>query len=160
MIFVHSANQRDLNAIFEIDLRTYDYPLSYIEIKELLTSKEHFCVIASDDAHCVVGFAIFKKHMADGYLEIERIGVKAKSRHLGIGTRLLQAGDDYSFSNKLHEMFIIVPETKCLPGDPDDVSRWLRASGFKAVLPLYKEQFKMYGRTVDGIKFTRCVDAA
>jgi len=160
MIRVHTANQRDINAMFEVDLRAYDYPLSYLDIKDLLMSKEHFCVISADDKHNVTGFAVFKKYAAMGYLEIVRIGVMPKRRHEGIGKALLQAGDDYASDNRLHEMFVVVPETKCLPGDPDDVSRWLKWSGFKAVTPLLRDAFTMYGSPVDGIKFVRSVHVA
>lgn len=160
MIRVHTANQRDINGMFEVDLRAYEYPIGYIEIKDYLMSRECFCVIAADDSHNVVGYAIFKKDAAAGVLEIVRLGVLPKRRGEGAGKELLRAGSDFCLTYNLHEMSVLVPEIKCNPGQPDDVSRWLRYQDFLAVLPIKKDEFEMYGSKVDGIKFVRKINVA
>jgi N-acetylglutamate synthase-like GNAT family acetyltransferase len=144
--------------MFEIDLRTYDYPLGYVEIKDMLMSKDHTCLIAADEQHQVVGFAVLKSDRPKGVMEVVRLAVHPKHRGLGAAKLLLEKAEEFCVTCKLHEMFINVPETKCIPRDPDDVSRWLKFQGFKAVTPLLKDAFEMYGGKVDGIKFVRPVD--
>jgi len=157
---VHSANAGDINAMFEIDLRCYDYPMGYTELKTLIACYDAFCVIAVDEKLHTIGYAIFKKESAAGILEIMRLAVLPKYRRQGVGSMLLLAGRDYGITANLYEMFTMVPEILCCPGQPDDMSAWLLASGFKAVLPMVPAAFLMYGKTVPGIKFTRHIDVA
>lgn len=160
MIRVHTANQGDINGMCEVDLRAYDYPLGYLEIKNFVTHPgEYFNVIAADDKHKVVGYAVFKRDSAAGTLEIVRLGVMPKHRTQGAGKELLRAGMDWAYTCKLYEVFVIIPECKCKPGDPDDVSRWLSYQGFTAIAPLLPCHFKMYGDCQDGIKFVKKAEA-
>lgn len=156
MIRVHTANQGDINGMYEVDLRAYDYPLNYLGIKHFVTHPgDFFSVIAADPSNKIIGYAVFKKDQAAGTMEIVRLGVIPKHRGQGAGKELLRAGCDWAYTCKLYEAFVIVPECKCIPRDPDDVSRWLRYQGFTATVPLLPCHFKMYGDCQDGIKFTR-----
>lgn len=153
---MHTANQGDLNGMYEVDLRAYDYPLTYLELKEFVTHPgEYFNVIAADDKCKIIGYAVFKKDASAGTLEIIRLGVVPKHRGQGAGKELLRAGLDWMYTCRLYEIFVVVPECKCCPGDPDDVSRWLRFQEFVATTPLLPCRFKMYGDCQDGIKFVR-----
>lgn len=158
MVKVHSANAGDINAMFEVDLRCYDYPMGYTELKTLLACYDAFCVIAVDDKLHTIGYAIFKKDSAAGILEIMRLAVLPKNRRRGVGSLLLLAGRDYGLTANLYEMFTLVPEILCCPGEADDQSAWLTATGFQAVLPMVPAAFLMYGKTVPGIKFVRKID--
>lgn len=143
--------------MYEIDLRSYDYPLGYIELKALLQDNDCFTVVAADNCK-VIGYAVFRKDVAAGFLEIVRLAVLPKERQQGVGSELLRAGRDYGLTANLYVMYVIVPEILCCPGDPDDISRWLGYKGFKAVVPIYPNKFYMYGDNVAGIKFTRNID--
>lgn len=158
MVNIHSANAGDINSMFEVDLRGYDYPLGYSELKTLLACIDTFCVIAADEKTNVIGYAIFKKDSAAGTLEIIRLAVLPKHRRKGTGSKLLLAGRDYGITANVYEMHVWVPEILCNPGDADDQSAWLSASGFVATVPLKPAMFVMYGQTVPGIKFTRKID--
>lgn len=159
MVNVHTAHQGDINSMYEIDLRSYDYPLGYAELKTLLQDPSCFVVVAADN-NKVVGYAVFRKDIAAGFLEIVRLAVMPKERQFGVGSELLKAGRDYGLTANLYVMYIDVPEILCCPGDPDDVSRWLGYKGFKATVPTLPAKFYMYGSTVAGIRFTRNIDVA
>lgn len=160
MIRINSANAGDINAMFEVDLRAYDYPLGYSELKTLLACRECFTVIASDSRNTIIGYAVFKLDRSAGNMEIVRLGVTPKYRGQGAGSKLLDAGNDHGVTSKMYEMFILVPEILCNPGDPDDVSRWLGFKDFRAVVPTVPAAFYMYGQTVTGIKFVRPIHVA
>lgn len=157
MIRVHTANQGDLGAMVEIDLRCFEYPIYYAELRDYLRSPDCFCVIAANDNHCVVGYAVFKASKPEGLLEIVRLAVLQKHRGLGAGKELLRAGRDYAITYSLHEMFVVVPEIICDPRSPGDVSRWLGFQGFKAN-KVIKHAFVMYGSKIDGFRFTKEVN--
>ena len=144
--------------MFEVDLRCYDYPLGYSEFKTLFACLDTFRVIAADEKTNIVGYAIYKKDSAAGTLEVIRIAVLPRHRRKGIGSKLLLAGRDYGITANVYEMFVWVPEILCNPGDSDDQSAWLLASGFMATIPLKPAMFTMYGQKVSGIKFTRKID--
>lgn len=158
MIRVHSANNGDLSAMSDIDLKGYDYPLGYLELKTLLQSKNHKCFIAASENHETVGFAIVTRYKNEGLLEIFRMAVMPHRRCEGAGAALLNAAVGLAVHERLREIFIVVPETICNPASPDDVSRWLRDNEFNAVLPLLKNRFELYGHLYDGIKFVRQIN--
>lgn len=154
MIRVHSANQRDLGPMVDIDMRSYEYPLSYVDIKQHLQSRSSICIIAADDNNSVIGYAIFKVHSEQRLLEIVRLAVEPKHRCQGAGKDLLRVGIDLGSGKGVDKVFVVVPELLCVPNKPGDVSRWLSYAGFRAVQVL-KNAFVMYGSECDGYKFTK-----
>ena len=158
MIKVHTANSGDLNAMYETELRTYDYPYDYAALKALLKDPDVFCVIAVTEKEHIIGYGAFRKMQNAEEVEVVRLGVLKKHRQQGAGKALLKAGNDYGITANMRTLYCIVPEVLCCPGVLDDQSQWLIDQGFTTTIPLLPQVFRMYGKWEDGVKFTRDIN--
>jgi ribosomal protein S18 acetylase RimI-like enzyme len=152
MINIHEVSVKDLNTLKDIDLRSNFYPL-----------EEDAWAYSVVDGHCanygasigkvMVGFVLAEQIET---LMILRLCVRPNYRHHGVGTKLMDKMASLARDLHVSTMSIIIPEIHCLPGDPDDVSLWLKWRGFRAT-KILKDGFYMYGDKIDGFKFERKV---
>jgi GNAT superfamily N-acetyltransferase len=143
---IRPATARDINYLMDIDLKCYEYPLDYSAWRVYITSPDIELLVATIEA-APIGFIVFTK------TEILRLAVKAAYRKEGTGSRLINNALDSARQAGGDKLDIIVPETSCLPGHPDDVSAFLMGNNFVAKPPIIEGIFEMYGRPVDGYCF-------
>jgi GNAT superfamily N-acetyltransferase len=150
VIKIHEVSVKDLNVLKDIDTRSNFYPL-----------EDDAWVYAVVDGHCanygatigkvMVGFALAEQ--ADTLL-IMRLCVRPNFRHHGVGTALVDKMVGLAQDLHVTTLSITIPEIHCLPGDPDDVSLWLKWKGFRATKVL-RDIYYMYGDKIDGFRFER-----
>lgn len=155
-ISVRWACGRDVNYLKDIDLKSYQYPWGIEEWRQLQSNEGMRAFVATQLVE-PVGFAILLDKPEKQELEILKLGVKSGSREQGAGTQLLCFAEEAALDDGLRKMSLVVPEIKCLPGHPDDVSQWLLRHGYRAEVPILKEHFRMYGQWVDGFRFAKQV---
>jgi len=149
---IRTAQLKDIHSLVDIDLKGYDYPWSVNEWRKFAADPTCVTLIASLRAE-PVGVCVWQKRPAIKEGEILKLATKLTYRCRGIGSLLLHEVETGAEENKLLEMVVIVPEIKCCPGQPDDVSQWLLKRGYKAVKPVLTNHFHMYGSHCDGFKF-------
>lgn len=145
---IRGAQTRDINYLVDIDIKSYHFPWSVDKWRKFTVDKTCAILLASVKAEPMAVCA-WKK--CGNNAEIMRLATKPAFRNLGAATALLYAME----SSELQEIVIVVPEINCFPGHPDDVSKWLLARDYRAVAPILKDHFHMYGKYYDGFKFTK-----
>ena len=149
---VRLAQLKDIHSLVDIDLKSYVYPWSIDKWREFAADPTCVILLASLKVE-PVGMCVWQKKLATKKGEILRLAVKPSHRCQGIGTLLLRNVETEAKENNLQEIVIIVPEINCFPSHPDDVSEWLLKQGYRAVTPILKNHFRMYGSHCDGFKF-------
>ena len=153
---IRLAQARDIHYLADIDLKSYDYPWSLTQWREIGTDPTTAVMIAAVRAD-PVGMYVWRKQPNIKQAEILKLATKPIFRGRGIGTFLLLAAEAAMCASSLNEATIIVPEINCLPDHPDDVSSWLVKRGYHVVLPILEGRFRMYGKRCDGFKFVHDV---
>ena len=146
------AQLSDMHSLADIDIKGYDYPWDLDKWRSL--TEDPACVIMLATLEMEpVGVCVWQKKPAVKKGEILRLTTKPAYTGRGIGSFLLRTVESEARENGLREIVIIVPEIKCFPGHPDDVSQWLLNRGYCAVKPILTNHFRMYGSKCDGFKF-------
>jgi GNAT superfamily N-acetyltransferase len=150
VIKIHEVSVKDLSILKDIDLRSNFYPL-----------EDDAWAYAVVDGQCanygasigkvMVGFALAEQSES---LLIMRLCVRPNYRHNGVGSKLMDKMVSLAHDLHVPTLSITIPEIHCFPGDPDDVSLWLKWKGFRATKVL-KNIYYMYGDTIDGFRFER-----
>jgi len=147
---------QDINYVMDIDLKSYFTPFTLDEWRAIADDATCELLVATCEG-VPVGVVIWRKNRKEKEGEIVRLGVKPCERNSGIGSQLLEAVEYEALRVRLDKLYMVVPEVKCSPGDPDDVSVWLRVNGFRATLPIIPAVTQMYGRSIDGYRFEKPV---
>lgn len=150
---VRVARANDINHVVDIDLKSYDYPWPVEKWRKFIVDPTCITILASFKAE-PVGVCVWQKKPAVDEAEILKLATKPAHRNKGVATFLLNAVQMTAIDYGLKLVTIIVPEINCFPGHPDDVSQWLLEQGYKAITPILKNHFYMYGKKCDGFKFT------
>lgn len=153
---IRSAQAEDIHFLVDIDLKSYHYPWPINKWRKFAADPTCVIKLASIKA-APVSVCVWQKKPAIKEAEILRLATKPAYRCQGIGSLLLHAIEFEARENELQEISIIVPEIKCFPGHPDDVSHWLLERNYKAVTPILKNHFYMYGSHCDGFKFIHSI---
>lgn len=151
MMKVVTATAKDLTLIRDLDVRTYFYPLT----------NDGWAYVFNDNA-CVVylctigkrsiGFMILEP--SGNNMRLHRLGILRQFRGLGAAKLLMRKAEEFRAATKSAALEVTVPEIHCAPGDPDDVSVFLKWQGFKAT-GVKTDFYSMYGRKYDGFVFER-----
>jgi len=152
MIVIRDALVKDMNALKDIDLRSYQYPLSQDTWSRVLVDSPCKVFLATIGTR-TVGFIVLEAHETRG-LQVQRLAVSALFRGKGIATELLAKAESLARDLHIDKLSATVPEIHCLPGDPDDISLWLKFKGFRAV-GIRRGFYHMYGDYLDGFVFER-----
>lgn len=146
------ANVGDINYLMDVDLKSYDYPWTLDEWRKYLEDLTCTTLLASYKVE-PVSVCVWQNKPGIDEAEILKLATKPAYRNQGAGLFLVNAVIMAAADYKLSNISIIVPEIKCFPGHPDDVSQWLLNRGFHAIVPILKRHFRMYGARCDGFKF-------
>ena len=150
---IRPAQVRDVHSLVDIDLKSYDYPWAVDKWRELAADTTCDILIASLRVE-PIGMCVWQTSPDGKEGELLRLAVKPVYRECGIGSLLLATVELEVREKGLEKLVIIVPEVKCFPGHPDDVSQWLLVRRYRAGTPILKDHFSMYGSRCDGFKFT------
>jgi GNAT superfamily N-acetyltransferase len=138
---VRSASRNDLTLLIDTDIKCFDTVWSKGVWKEVLEACRVFVALHEGK---VIGFAAYQ----DNWLL--KLGVKREHRRQGVSRRLLAAGLGVT---KGRGVYTVVPESSLMPGDPYDLSLWLKKLGFSLQRPFLRDHFTLYGQTEDGVPF-------
>ncbi len=147
----------DINALSSLDLKTYHYPFPLEKWKELVRQSgkpTEARVVVAEAYRRPIGFAMWQEE-DDNLVRIIRIGVLPKHRRIGIGTLLIHKCVSHSMIDQKEHVVIVVPDIHCSPGDPDDVSAFLKSVKFTTTGKIVSEYCRMYGEWRDGYVFER-----
>jgi len=150
------AQLSDIHSLVDIDIKGYDYPWPLEKWRSIVDDPTCIVTLAAIKIE-PVGVCVWQKKPAIKEAEILRLTIKPAYRKRGVGSFLLRVIESEVRENGLQEMVVIVPELKCFPGHPDDVSQWLLDRGYRAVKPILTNHFCMYGSKCDGFKFASSV---
>lgn len=149
MIEFRASTQDDAHYLLDIDLKCFDLAWTPDDWRE--ASEKCFATVATSKK-TPIAMAVFWRS-PDNDIEILRLGVKPEFRRSGIARQLIRNCMTYARECNAFEIRMLLPESRLCPGEPDDLSVWLRKTGFRATLPLHKDAFTFYGRSEDGVAF-------
>jgi len=153
MIGFRAAEQKDAHYLIDIDIKCFDYAWTPEEGRQV-SKYCGACVATWNDTP--VGMAVFcNDHM--GSIEIVTVAVKKPYRNMGIARRLIFNCILYARELCATRLVMVVPESRLRPGEPDDLSGWLKRLQFRAQVPLLTNHFTFYGEPEDGVVFTLAV---
>jgi GNAT superfamily N-acetyltransferase len=147
-VSVREAGWLDRELLYHIDVRCFDD----VWEKELWLHwfKEDRVVYVAEADDQIVGFAACII-LSDG-VAIEKIGVRPDFRLRGVSKDLLLTAHLRSqLQEWSHVLSITIPETFLCPGQPDDISGWVKAVRFRAKVPLQPDYFNINGDSIDGV---------
>ena len=156
-IEIRPVKPEDINYLIDVEIKCYEDVKGLDWWREILKNSDHYSVAAA--VHKVpVGFIVWQKaaYSGDGtdefVAEIERIAVKPAFRRRGAGSLLLRDATVAAHTVGLHKLMLIVPESLCFPGHPNDVSEWLLHRNFRAT-GILGQHFDSYGTKEDAFVF-------
>ena len=147
----------DINALCDLDLKTYHYPLPMARWKELVGmygKPTEPRVVVVEIMRKPAGFAMWQV-VDEDVTRIIRLGVLPRARFKGLGTTLINDCIAQCQTQKTDRLRIVIPDIHCHPGDPDDVSGFLSKTGFHPTGEVISEHARMYGDWRDGYVFER-----
>ena len=150
MIDFRAAEQKDAHYLIDIDIKCFDDAWTPEDWR--FAAKYCVACVATWNG-APVGMAVFYNDFM-GSIEIVKVAVKRPYRNMGIARRLIFNCILYARELYATRLVMIVPESKLRPGEPDDLSEWLKALRFRAQVPLFKNYFTFCGEPEDGVVFT------
>lgn len=151
---IRFAQVTDINSLLDIDLKSYDYPWTINKWRDVSNDEDYILLIASLKVQ-PVSMCVWRRKAGGERAEIIKLATKPYYQRQGFATLLLNKVENDMRSAAIREAVITVPEIKCVPGHPDDVSAWLLSHKYKPVKPILKDEYCMYGSVCDGFQFAR-----
>ena len=150
MIDFRASTEKDAHYLLDIDLKCFDY--AWLPEDWRAISKACYGCVATWN-ETPIGMAIFGQ-TPYGNVEILKLAVKSSYRNRGIGSRLVF--NCLLYAREIHalRLLMVVPEGQLRPGEPGDISSWLKHRGFRAQVPLLRNYFTFYGQPEDGVVFS------
>lgn len=142
-------DERDLNALADIDLKTYPWNWTTDTWSVVL---QECCTSIGFDGDLPISLGVIQKQDDETWV-IGKIAVKAEYRRRGIGTSLLLSAMGYARLKGAMRVITVLPERWCYPGD-HDLTPWLKKHGFRSTTIVHNH-FTIDGETEDGIVFER-----
>jgi GNAT superfamily N-acetyltransferase len=156
---IRQAQVRDVNSLLDIDLKGYDYPWTIAKWREISSDEDYTLLIATLKVQ-PVSMCVWRRKSGSDRAEIIKLSTKPYYQGQGFATLLLNKVERDMRSAAIKEAVITVPEIKCFPGHPDDVSAWLMARKYRPVKPILKDKYRMYGNMCDGFQFAHTLSVS
>ena len=150
------ASVKDLGTLKDIDLKTYHYPLAQDAWTYALVDSPCTVYLVNYSRKAVAYAVVEPSPCNEKNLRLQRCGVLRDFRGFGVAKFILRDVSQTAKDMLMTRVEVLIPEVHCLPGDPDDVSLWLKFQGFRAA-SIIKNCFDMYGEDYDGFLFERSV---
>lgn len=160
MIHYRVAANTDLTDLQNLDLKCYEQePASQEWWTNIAENPQSGCIVACKN-QVPIGMVVWERQAfkLPGFkakvttLHVHKICVRKEFRNEGIGKHLLAHAHEESRKKGCPYMTMCVPEYKCEPGQPDDISGWLNKLGFKATIILPAKVY-LYGKKYDQFLF-------
>lgn len=153
MIEVSIAGFKDIPAIYNIELRSLEYPFAHGDLQQILELPDS-CPFVGKYGSRGVSWGLGVHHREDAEMEVRRIATHPDYRLNGFARTVVGHIWNEAVKRSCKTIFLIVPEYQMEINDPDSVSDFAWKMGLKAT-GLEKDYFLRYGRAYDGIKLTR-----
>jgi ribosomal protein S18 acetylase RimI-like enzyme len=145
MIFgIRDVKKEDFSHLYDCDIKCFDYVWSDDEWEFAATN---YAIKVGHWYGTPVGFAVFMLGEKQAVTVI-KVGVKPNFRKRGIGRNLFNEAFRFAVSMGAAELNCIVPETLCLPDEPQCILPWLKKMGMKGTGIV-----KNYLQNEDGYEF-------
>lgn len=153
MIKIGQLKFNDISKVYNIELRSCEFPTDHADIQHLLDMKDHTVFLATL-SNTGVGWVVAKYHPETKEVQITNLAVHPSFRRRGFGRQLL--GYVWNEFNKkgAKKIFALVPEYQMLKDDPDSVAEFIDRMQFRAV-KVEKDHFHRYNRYYDAIRVER-----
>lgn len=151
---IRHAQVTDLSSLLDIDLKGYDYPWTINKWRDVSNDEDYTLLIATLKVQ-PVSMCVWRRKPDSERAEIVKLATPPYYRGQGFATLLLNRAERDMRAAAVKEAVFTVPEIKCFPGHPDDVSAWLLARKYQPVKPILKDEYCMYGSMCDGFQFAR-----
>lgn len=157
---VRLTQPNDVNSITALDMKCYQYPLSLEGWKQFLSEvNDTNRVVVLEKSRRAIGFAAYELvedlSTGDSHVEITKLGILPEYRRQGHGSTLIESIEGGARRLKADRISILIPEIHCFPGDPDDVSLFLKYNGYYPSGVIKYNCQVMYGHQVDGFYFVK-----
>jgi len=153
MIKVQPVGYRDLPKVYNIELRSYEYPLEHASLQELMELRGSIPFIGLINGMGAT-WAHGMYYQASAEVEIKRLATHPDYRMQGFGRQVIGHIWNEAVKRDVRTLFFMVPEYQTEQHDPDSVSDFLWKMEFKATT-VEKDYFHRYGRPYDAIRFER-----
>jgi len=140
-VLVRPARSGDWLGVWEIE-QTLPHPWDITHHKEFM-AHDRSCTYVCENGEHVLGFV--SATVMPGYVDVERVGVSADARRLGVGRGMLESLEGWFLGRKRTQMHAVVGE-RDLP-----VQLFLRACGWE-----YRKSIA-WGDTDDEYLFVKAV---
>jgi GNAT superfamily N-acetyltransferase len=132
IVKIGKATNRDCANLILIDQKVSQFPLPSDYYGKVITSKYGITFVANNEAGITVGFISVLNNIdwkPDEY-SVCRLCVLPSWQRMGIGSRLVSEAAVEVGLRKKYKFTSYHPEFNCIPGDPDDITPFLRKNKF------------------------------
>ena len=155
---IRLSRPNDINPLRDLDIKCYDYPLNMEQWQMLVQAsgqdgQARVVIVEYESGYSshAIGYAVWQKFEGDFLLL--RLGVVKPHRRRGIGHLLFDTVVKDARKRGIAKIRVTVPACHTLPQDPDNVSDFLKAMGFRANGVILTDWKVMFGRQEDGYEF-------
>jgi ribosomal protein S18 acetylase RimI-like enzyme len=153
MIEVKAAGFRDIPAIYNIELRSFEYPYAHGNLQQIL-ELAGACPFIGKYGERGVSWGFGVHHIEDAEMDVKRIGTHPAYRQKGFARTVIGHIWNEAVKRQCKKITMVVPEYQMDPDDIDSIFDFAWKMGLRAT-GLEKEYFYRYGRKYDGIKLER-----
>ena len=153
MIEVNAAGFKDIPAIYNIELHSFEYPYVHGNLQQILELPGG-CPFVGKCGGRGVSWGLGVHHQEEAEMEINRIATHPDYRQKGFARMVIGHIWNEAVRRQCKSILLIVPEYQMVVDDVDSVSEFVWKMGLTAT-GLEKDYFYRYGRAYDGIKLTR-----
>lgn len=153
MIKIQPVGYRDIPKVYNIELRSYEYPLEAQGLQQILELGGALPFIGTLSG-LGASWALGQYHRDSAEVEIKRLATHPDYRMQGFARMMNGYLWNEAAKRECKTLFMMVPEYQTLEGDPDSVKEFLEHMEFKATT-IERDYFYRYGRDYDAIRFER-----
>lgn len=153
MVRIQQVGYRDIPKIYNIELRSYEYPLEAAGLQQILEIGGALPFIGTISGLGAT-WALGQYHREDAEVEIKRLATHPEYRMQGFARMIVGKIWDEAVKRQAKKLYFMVPEYQTLNDDPDSVADFMWKMNFKAT-GIERDYFYRYGRDYDAIRFER-----
>ena len=153
MIKVQPVGYRDLPKVYNLELRSHEFPLEHAGLQQILEIGGSIPFIGLING-LGVSWTLGQYYKEDAEVEIKRLAVHPEYRLRGFARQTIGHLWNEAVKRQARTLFFMVPEYQTEQHDPDSVADFMWKMDFKAT-EVEKDYYYRYGRHYDGIRFER-----
>ena len=153
MIKIKDVGYRDVPKVYNIELRSFEYPLEAAGLQQILELGGALPYIGTISG-IGVSWVLGQYHRDDGEVEIKRLATHPEYRMQGFARMMIGYIWNEAVKRQANKLYMLVPEYQTVLNDPDSVAEFLERMEFKAT-GVERDYFYRYGREYDAVRFER-----